>query len=74
MKKNGDTFELSATDLVGHLNCLHLTNLDRTVAEGLLGKPKLWDPVISPALLEMRWVVVAATVCVEFVSANCVQS
>jgi uncharacterized protein len=46
MKKNGDTFELSATDLVGHLNCLHLTTLDRTVAEGLLGKPKVWDPLL----------------------------
>jgi uncharacterized protein len=47
MKKNGDTFELSATDLVGHLNCLHLTVLDRTVAEGLLGKPKIWDPLLK---------------------------
>jgi uncharacterized protein len=46
MKKNGNTFELSATDLVGHLNCLHLTTLDRTVAEGLLGKPKVWDPLL----------------------------
>lgn len=47
MKKIGNTFELSATDLVGHLNCLHLTNLDRTVAEGLLGKPKVWDPLLK---------------------------
>ena len=47
MKLNGNIFELSATDLVGHLNCLHLTTLDRTVAEGLLGKPKVWDPLLQ---------------------------
>jgi hypothetical protein len=30
-KKIGDFFELSATDLVGYLNCHHLTALDRAV-------------------------------------------
>jgi uncharacterized protein len=47
MKKIFDTFELSATDLVGHLNCLHLTGLDRAVAEGALAKPKVWDPLLK---------------------------
>jgi uncharacterized protein len=36
MKKVGSTFEFSATDLVGHLNCHHLTALDRAVADGVL--------------------------------------
>lgn len=47
MKKVGSTFEFSATDLVGHLNCHHLTALDRAVAEGVLSKPKVWDPLLQ---------------------------
>lgn len=50
MKQIGDSLELSATDLVGYLNCHHLTRLDRAVAEGNLGKPKVWDP-----LLQILW-------------------
>ena len=50
MKKTGTSFELSATDLVGYLNCRHLSILDRAVAEGTLAKPKVWDP-----LLEILW-------------------
>jgi uncharacterized protein len=50
MKKNGGLFELSATDLVGYLNCRHLSDLDRAVAEGALLKPKVWDP-----LLQILW-------------------
>jgi uncharacterized protein len=50
MRKTRETFELSATDLVGYLNCHHLTSLDRAVAEGRLEKPKDWDP-----LLEILW-------------------
>lgn len=46
MKKVGDSFELSATDLVGYLNCHHLAALDRAVAEGALPKPKVWDPLL----------------------------
>src|SRR5688572_1999945 len=45
MFKNGDVLELSASDLVGHLNCRHLTNLDLAVAEGRLAKPSVWNPV-----------------------------
>ena len=46
MKKSGQRFEFSATDLVGYLNCRHLTVLDRSVAEGALAKPKVWDPLL----------------------------
>jgi hypothetical protein len=47
MKKTGDSFELSATDLVGYLHCRHLSGLDRAVAEGALAKPKVWDPLLK---------------------------
>ncbi|GGL29256.1 TM0106 family RecB-like putative nuclease [Caulobacter rhizosphaerae] len=47
MKYDGHTIGLSATDLVGHLNCRHLTNLDRLVAQGGLGPPKVWDPALE---------------------------
>ena len=41
---------LSATDLVGHLNCPHLTQLDREVASGIREKPANWSP-----LLDLLW-------------------
>jgi uncharacterized protein len=47
MKWVGNSFELSATDLVGYLNCRHLTALDRAVAEGTLLRPKVWDPLLQ---------------------------
>lgn len=47
MRKFGDTFQLNASDLVGHLNCQHLTLLDRAVAEGRISKPKVWDPLLQ---------------------------
>ena len=47
MKKVGDSFELSAIDLVGYLNCRHLAGLDRAVADGALSKPKVWDPLLQ---------------------------
>lgn len=47
MRKIGNSFELSATDLVGFLHCRHLSGLDRTVAEGALAKPKVWDPLLQ---------------------------
>ena len=37
---------LSASDLVGHVECHHLTALDAAVACGSLNKPKIWDPVL----------------------------
>jgi uncharacterized protein len=50
MRVSGDRFALSATDLVGYLNCRYLSDLDRAVAEGARPKPKTWDP-----LLEVLW-------------------
>ena len=47
MKKIGVSFEFSATDLVGYLNCHHLAALDRAVADGALLKPKVWDPLLQ---------------------------
>src|ERR1700677_4453149 len=48
MLKIGDTFRLSASDLVGHLNCRNLTELDLAVAKGELAKPKSWaDPLLD---------------------------
>ena len=38
---------LSASDLVGHLNCHYLTKLDLAVARGELDKPSRWDPVLE---------------------------
>lgn len=38
---------LSAQDLVGNLNCAHLTYLDLQVAQGALAKPASWDPVLE---------------------------
>ena len=48
--KVGDSIVVSASDLVGHLNCRHLTGLDIAVATGALEKPKVWDP-----LLQLLW-------------------
>jgi uncharacterized protein len=50
MKQVGNSLEISATDLVGFLNCRHLSVLDQAVARGALAKPKVWDP-----LLEILW-------------------
>ena len=46
--KNLDEFiQLSASDLVGHLNCAHMTELDLGVATGALKKPEVWDPLLD---------------------------
>jgi uncharacterized protein len=50
MRKNTDCLELTATDLVGFLNCRHLSFLDLAVVEGSLSKPYIWDP-----LLRLLW-------------------
>ena len=50
MERHGDGMLLSASDLVGHLNCGHLTSLDIAVANGTLARPANWDP-----LLELLW-------------------
>lgn len=46
----GHAIQLSASDLVGYLNCHHLTHLDTQVATGALPKPEIWDPT-----LEVLW-------------------
>ncbi|WCA60513.1 TM0106 family RecB-like putative nuclease [Agrobacterium tumefaciens] len=50
MQLRNDSLLLSASDLVGHLNCRHLTGLDIEVARGTLPKPAFWDP-----LLQILW-------------------
>jgi predicted RecB family nuclease len=47
VRKVGTSFEFTATDLVGYLNCHHLAVLDRAVAEGTFPKPKVWDPLLQ---------------------------
>ena len=47
MQKIGDIIQLSASDLVGHLNCRNLTELDLAVAKGTLAKPKVWSPLLE---------------------------
>ncbi|QMV02894.1 TM0106 family RecB-like putative nuclease [Devosia sp. D6-9] len=43
----GSVLALSASDLVGHLNCGHLTALDLQVAKGVLDRPKFYDPMLE---------------------------
>ena len=43
----GGLVNLSASDLVGHLNCRYLTGLDLAVAYGKLAKPYISDPVLE---------------------------
>ena len=47
MKRVEGSFELTATDLVGYLNCHHLSELERAVAEEKLAKPKVFDPLLE---------------------------
>jgi hypothetical protein len=47
MQKIGEYFRFSASDLVGHLDCHHLTALDAAVAHGSMQKPKIWDRVLQ---------------------------
>jgi len=47
MKSEGSQLVLSASDLVGHLNCGHLTELDLKVATGVLDKPEHRDPFLE---------------------------
>ena len=47
MKKIEDQLILSASDLVGHLNCGHLTALDIQVATGSMPKPDHYDPLLE---------------------------
>ncbi len=49
MLKVGNIVQLSASDLVGHLNCRNLTELDLAVAKGALAKPRVWNPLLDVA-------------------------
>ena len=50
MDKVQETIRLSASDLVNHLACPHLTELNHEVAAGLRAAPGEWDPT-----LELLW-------------------
>jgi predicted RecB family nuclease len=47
MQRVGGALQLSASDLIGHLNCRYVTMLDLAVANGALTRPKVWDPVLE---------------------------
>jgi predicted RecB family nuclease len=47
MLRSAESLLLTASDLVGHLNCHHLTYLDLAVVDGQLAKPAHWDPLIE---------------------------
>ena len=47
MQRMGSELRFSASDLVGHLDCHHLSALDAAVARGTASKPKIWDPVLE---------------------------
>jgi predicted RecB family nuclease len=47
MQLVGKSLHLSASDLVGHLNCRYLTTLDLQAAYGKAQKPKVWDPLLE---------------------------
>jgi len=47
MKQSENTIILSAHDLIGHLNCQHLTQNDLDVVNGKLAKPSHWDPLLE---------------------------
>lgn len=47
MNKENGTIYLSASDLVGHLNCDHLSKLDLQVVTGALKKPEYYDPLLQ---------------------------
>ena len=44
MKKNKDTFLLSASDLANHLSCNHLTQLNKAVSKGDISAPSWSNP------------------------------
>src|SRR5882762_3765810 len=47
MLKLGDTLRFSASDLVGHVDCHHLTALGAAAARGELERPRFWDPLLQ---------------------------
>lgn len=53
MRPEGQTLQLSASDLVGNLNCRRLTELDLAVAKGQLAKPPLFENPLLETLREL---------------------
>ena len=47
MRKSAGRVVYSATDLVGYLECEHLSRLDRAAAAGLVTAPQIDDPVLE---------------------------
>jgi predicted RecB family nuclease len=47
MQQIGETLRFSASDLIGQVDCHHLTTLDLAVARGQLEKPKPYDPLLQ---------------------------
>ena len=47
MRRSGNGFTYSATDLVGYLECGHLSRFDRAQAAGLIAAPLVDDPVLD---------------------------
>src|SRR5437016_12880610 len=47
MQLIGETLRFSASDLVGHVDCHHLTALDAAVARGELERPRFWDRLLQ---------------------------
>jgi uncharacterized protein len=50
MEKLGNSLLLSASDLVRHLNCQHLTALDIAVANASLATPRVWEDPLAQIL------------------------
>jgi uncharacterized protein len=50
MLRIGDALRLSASDLVGHIDCHHLSVLDAAVARGELQRPHFYDPSLETLL------------------------
>jgi predicted RecB family nuclease len=47
MQQVGHTLRFTASDLVGHVDCHHLTSLDIAVARGQVERPKPHDPLLQ---------------------------
>lgn len=47
MKLFDKGIRLSSRDLIGHVNCLHLTQLELQVVNGRAKRPKPWDPSLE---------------------------
>jgi uncharacterized protein len=54
MQRVAGQFRFSASDLVGHIDCRHLTALDAAVESGSARKPKIWDPVLEALVARGR--------------------